>query len=95
MYLVQNAQTFNMHTQKNLQLAKVPFELLRMTKRPHWTVEEVLGHILSDEEKQPGMDHQDTEDLGQLREVMDEPIMEGSDNEFSDLEEEGERKKNQ
>ena len=41
-----------------------------MTKRPHFTVEEVLENVLSDDE--------DMDDV-------DEPIMEGSDDEFSDF----------
>ena len=41
-----------------------------MTKRLHFTLEEVLEDVLSDDE--------DLDD--------DEPIMEGSDDEFSDLE---------
>ena len=41
-----------------------------MTKRLHFTLEEVLEDVLSDDE--------DLED--------DEPMMEGSDDEFSDLE---------
>ena len=40
-----------------------------MTKRQHFTVEEVLGDILSDDEEDP-----------------EEPMQEGSDYEFSDLE---------
>ena len=42
-----------------------------MTKRLHFTLEEVLEDMLSDDE--------DLDDL-------DEPMMEGSDDEFSDLE---------
>ena len=41
-----------------------------MTKRQHFTLDEVLDNVLSDDE--------DYDDL-------DEPIMEGSDDEFSDL----------
>ena len=41
-----------------------------MTKRLHFTLEEVLGEVLSDDE--------DLDD--------DEPMMEGSDDEFTDLE---------
>ena len=41
-----------------------------MTKRPHFTLEEVLEDVLSDDEE---LDN-------------DEPMMEGSDDEFSDLE---------
>ena len=41
-----------------------------MTKRPHFTLEEVLDNVLSDDE--------DVDD-------PDEPIMEGSDDDFSDL----------
>ena len=48
-----------------------------MTKRPHLTVEEVLESVLSDEE-----------DADNQEELCDpeEPIMEGSDDEFSDIE---------
>ena len=42
-----------------------------MTKRPHYTLEEVLDNVLSD----------DDEDLDD----PDEPMMEGSDDDFSDL----------
>ena len=47
-----------------------------MTKRPHLTVEEVLESVLSDEE-----------DADNQEELCDpeEPIMEGSDDEFSDI----------
>ena len=45
-----------------------------MTKRQHFTLEEVLDNVLSDEE----LDY------------VDEPMMEGSNDEFSDLEIDGE-----
>ena len=48
-----------------------------MTKRQHFTLEEVLDNVLSDE----GLDYVDD---------PDEPMMEGSNDEFSDLEIDGE-----
>ena len=58
-------------------------KLQRMAKRVHWTTEEILEEVLSDEE--PVVDLQDWVELGVLFE-RDEPCMEGSDEEFSDLE---------
>ncbi len=61
-----------------------------MAKRPHWTTEEVLEDILNDEEPAEGWE----EDMGEVTvedgrgEVdRDEPVMQGSDDEFSDWDE--------
>ena len=58
-----------------------------MAKRAHWTTEEVLEEILSDEEPvvELQQDWGEIED-GRDRLDRDEPCMEGSDEEFSDLE---------
>ncbi len=55
-----------------------------MTKRPHWTTEEVLQEVLCQEE----YGREDTEDDID----RDEPVMEGSGDEFSEWDEEVEGK---
>ncbi len=58
-----------------------------MAKRPHWTTEEVLHEIMSDEEpaEEWGEDSEEVED-GRGEVDRDEPVMEGSDEELSDWE---------
>ncbi len=52
-----------------------------MAKRPHWTTEEVL----QGDEEPAEEDREEVED-GRGEEDRDEPVMEGSDEEFSDWE---------
>ncbi len=53
-----------------------------MTKRPHWTTEQVLEQILS--EGEPTEDQDQAED-GRGDMDRDEPVMEGSDERFGRL----------
>ena len=59
-----------------------------MAKRPHWTTEEVLEEVLTDEE--PGEEWVGNTSEGPVVEDgrgeldREEPVMEGSDEEFSD-----------
>ena len=61
-----------------------------MAKRPHWTTEEVLEEILTDEE--PREEWVDNTSEGPVVEDgrgeldREEPVMEGSDEKFSDSE---------
>ena len=56
-----------------------------MAKRPHWTTEEVLEEILGDEEPEEEWVEPIAED-GRGEIDREEPVMEGSDEEFSDWE---------
>ncbi len=56
-----------------------------MAKRPHWTTEEVLQDILNDEEPTEEWE----EDMEEVTADRDEPVMQGSDKEFSDWDEGG------
>ena len=56
-----------------------------MAKRPHWTTEEVLQDILNDEE----LAEEWEEDMEEVTADRDEPVMQGSDKEFSDWDEGG------
>ncbi len=56
-----------------------------MTKRPHWTTEEVLQQILDNEESAESDREDYMEDPVAEDEVdRDEPVMDGSDEDFSD-----------
>ena len=58
-----------------------------MAKRAHWTTEQVLEEVMSDEEpveQDLGDWELDGDDRGEVD--RDEPVMEGSDEEFSDFE---------
>ena len=59
-----------------------------MAKRPHWTAEQVLQEILSDElAGEPELEDEPEAENGRGKLDRDEPFMEGSDEEFSDFEE--------
>ena len=55
-----------------------------MAKRPHWTTEEVLQEILSDAEEMVEEGPAVVDGMGDMD--REEPVMEGSDEEFSDWE---------
>ncbi len=61
----------------------------RMTKRPHWTTEQVLQQVLDTEDpaESEGEDYMEDPvaeaDIGEVD--RDEPVMDGSDDELSDL----------
>ena len=56
-----------------------------MAKRPHWTTEEVLQDILNDEEPAEEWEVH----MAEVTADRDEPVMQGSDEEFSDWDEGG------
>ena len=60
-----------MNMYNNVSYSKTKIEAAKMTKRPCMTAEEVLEVVLSDDDE---------------LDDPDEPMMEGSDDEFSDLE---------
>ena len=64
-----------------------------MAKRPHWTTEEVLQDILNDEEPaeewEADMAEEWEDDMEEVTADRDEPVMQGSEEEFSDWDEGG------
>ena len=55
-----------------------------MAKRAHWTTEQVLEEVMTDEKQDLGDLEVGEYDGGEVD--RDEPVMEGSDEEFSDFE---------